>query len=78
MGANLAVENKGNCCNSTQVCRFRGAFWTIRILKLTGHFSESRNLIPHQFAIHGGRKKKEKELGKTTLFRQLNFSTRES
>ena len=55
-----------------------GRIWT---LKLIGSFNQFQNLTPYQFAIHGIHgvsKEKEKQLGKTAVFRQLAFSTRES
>ena len=48
---------------------------------MDSNFNWFQNLTPYQFAINGihvGSKEKEKQLGKTAVFRQLVFSTRES
>ena len=57
---------------------FKRRFGRFQTLKLTDHFSESRNLIPHQFTICGGSKGKEKQLQEIAVFRHVVFWTRES
>ena len=61
-----------NCCRSTfkyvDMGRGGGRFGQNRTLRLTGYFSETGNLIPYQFAIHGSSKEKEEQLVKQPYF----------
>ena len=53
---------------SMQIGGEGGRFGQIRTLRLTGYFSETGNLMPYQFAIHGSSKEKEKQLVKQPYF----------